>query len=112
MTVQPKPKGRKPSLDGSEVDAKIVADWQKGFGNAKEKVSAYQAGTARLKAVAFTYGTYDSYAWIPKGTVYVAEAMKAGGIPVSITPFECGHGIIGKMLETTFVPTVVAALGK
>lgn len=111
MTL-PKPKGRAPSLDGSEADAKLIADWQRGFGNAREKAAAYEKGTARLKAVSFAYGSMDAYPWIPRGTVFVAEAMKGAGILVSIESFETGHGISSEMIETCFIPAVSVAFGE
>jgi len=102
----PKPYGRIPKFDGSPGDEAIQADWERGFGGISGKLAAYAAGTARLRAVHFAYGRDDGYPWIPRGTRYVANAMKEAGIPVEIREFKVGHVINNAMLRESLLPLV------
>ncbi len=102
----PSPHARIPSLDGTYGDALVKADWETGFGGIEAKLERYEAGTARLRSIRFAYGAFDDYAWIPRGTRYIADAMQAAGIPVGIREFKSAHRITGDMLAESFVPYV------
>ncbi len=106
----PAPHARVPSLDGTYGDALVKADWETGFGGIDAKLQAYSAGTARLRSVRFAYGSRDDYSWIPRGTRFVAEAMREAGIPVEIREFTAAHRITTDMLAESFVPFVQAHL--
>lgn len=102
----PPPHARVPSLDGTSGDDLVKADWETGFGGIEAKLERYAAGTARLRSIRFAYGAFDDYQWIPRGTRFVADAMKDAGIPVEIREFKSAHRITNDMLTESFVPSV------
>jgi len=83
--------GDVPKLDGTEQDNLIVKKWMSGFGNLKEKMDAYVALNKPLKAIGFSYGTNDAYAWIPEGTQYFSDLLKENGIENTLYTFKGGH---------------------
>ncbi len=80
-----------PKMDGSAEDNAIIEKWKTGFGNFKEKMEAYIALGVPLRAIGFSYGTKDAYTWIPKGTQYFSDLLKANGIENELYVFGSGH---------------------
>lgn len=80
-----------PVLDGSEEDNIIIEKWMTGFGDLQEKMQAYIALGKPLKAIGFSYGTNDSYTWIPKGTQYFSDLLNENGITNTLFTFKGGH---------------------
>jgi pimeloyl-ACP methyl ester carboxylesterase len=93
-----------PTMDGSEEDNAIVDKWMTGFGDLQEKLDAYMALGVPLKAIGFSYGTNDSYAWIPKGTEYFSGLLKENGIDNSLLIFEGGHTQPPDSIKEVLVP--------
>ncbi len=83
--------GRIPTLDGSEADNAIVDQWLGGFGKIEEKIDTYLAQGTPLKAIGLSYGTKDTYAWIPKGTQYFSDYLTEKGIEHTLFVFEGFH---------------------
>lgn len=83
--------GNVPKLDGSPGDAKIVADWNAGFGDWERKLDAYLAGDARLRAIKFGYGITDEYRFIREGCEYLTREMTAKGIAHDFFVGNAGH---------------------
>lgn len=102
----PPPYARIPALDGSAADEEIVRLWEGGFGQADEKIAAYLAKPARLAAARFDYGEYDSYGWIPRGTVALEARMRSAGIPVGIASWKAGHAVAPDMILEGWVPFI------
>lgn len=93
-----------PVLDGSEADRKLRSAWERGFGDSRRKVAEYAKMPAKLKGIRFEYGSYDSFGWIPRGTVHVANVMKEGGLPVEIQEHGVGHVVSDGMLREGLIP--------
>ncbi len=104
----PPPYGRAPAFDGTAADDAIIAAWERGFGGIDAKLADYAKKTERLSAIAFAYGTRDSYRWIPRGTLYIADKMLKAGLTVTIQSFESDHVISSAMLRESFIPFVSA----
>ncbi len=102
----PAPYAVVPTFDGSAADGKVIAAWERGFGDAKRKVAEYAAKGARLKGIRFEYGKFDSFGWIPRGTVYVAKVMQEAGLPAEIQDYGVGHVVSDGMLREGFLPFV------
>lgn len=102
----PAPYAVVPTFDGSPADGEVIAAWERGFGDAPRKVSEYAVKGAKLKGVRFEYGTFDSFGWIPRGTVYVAKVMEDAGLPVEIQDYGVGHVVSDGMLREGFIPFV------
>jgi S-formylglutathione hydrolase FrmB len=80
-----------PAMDGSEEDNIIVEKWMSGFGDLEEKMYAYIALGIPLKAIGFSYGTRDTYKWIPEGTQCFSDMLKENGIENELYVFNGGH---------------------
>ncbi len=100
----PPPYARIPKLDGSDGDAALVADWQKGFGSVDARLAAYAGQPCTLKLVSLAYGNRDGYGWIPRGTRHVADRMAKAGIPVAIKEYNAGHLVTDAMIAETYIP--------
>lgn len=99
------PHAEKPKFDGTENDNKIVENWNNGFGNFNIKVADYLAGEHRLKKIGLEYGTGDYYAWIPRGTVDLANIFAEKNINYSITKIPVGmHEVNIEYVKSTMLP--------
>lgn len=94
-----------PKIDGSDADNAIVKKWMSGFGDLQQKMEAYKALKKPLKAIGFSYGTGDSYTWIPKGTQYFSDLLKENGIENSLYTFSGGH-----VHPTNAIPQLIVPL--
>lgn len=103
------PFARIPRLDGSEEDRVVREAWEKGFGDARAKVAAYARGKAKLGEVRIDFGEKDTYAWIPRGSAFVARAMEEGGVRAAAVGHPCGHIVSDSMVREGFVPLVARA---
>jgi hypothetical protein len=96
--------------DGKFADEEVARLWYSGFGGIEGKLSDYLAKPARLRSVRFDISDRDYYAWIPAGTRYIAEAMKAAGIEVAVdASWTSGHSISPGIMEKSFEPYFAAA---
>ncbi len=100
----PPPHARVPKLDGSEGDAALVAEWQKGFGSVDARLAAYAARPHTLKLVSLAYGNRDGYGWIIRGTRFIADRMGKAGIPVDIREYNAGHLVTDAMIAESYIP--------
>lgn len=110
-TSAPAPHARVPTLDNSPGDLELRALWERGFGGISTKLERYAGQDKHLLGLRFDYGEADGYRWIPKGTVAIAAAMSAAGLPVEIEGWPAGHRITGEMLEKGFLPFVNRIFG-
>jgi hypothetical protein len=76
-------------LDGQ--DPAVVAAWESGFGNLRQKIADYLGQTQRLEEIRVVYGTHDSYPWIPVGSDYFLGLLEENGVPHSSQTFNGGH---------------------
>lgn len=77
----------------ADQDPAVVAAWESGYGNLKEKVSAYLALPDKLKAIRISYGTADHYPWIPEGSAYFLDLLEENDIPATSHVFDGGHDL-------------------
>ncbi|MDD4096486.1 MAG: alpha/beta hydrolase-fold protein [Oscillospiraceae bacterium] len=80
-----------PTLDGTKADNQIAAKWYTGFGNWSKKLDAYLALKTPLRAIGISYGTTDSYTWIPSGSAYYVDLLRENGIEPTVCTFNGGH---------------------
>ena len=80
-----------PTVPLDQQDPATVAAYESGFGDLEAKVAAYLALPDQLSHIRLTYGTTDSYAWIPAGTQYLDQLLTQEGVPHSLVTFEGGH---------------------
>jgi len=99
-----------PSRPLAEQDPGVVAGYQSGFGDLATKLQAYLAQPVRLSAIRVSYGTNDSYAWIPKGCDYFVGLLDAAGVPHSLRTFTGGHTVDDVFLGSDFVDYFSAQL--
>ena len=92
-----------PKFDNTKADNKIVADWENGFGNLKGKIEAYQALNKPLKAIYISYGSLDSYPWIPEGSAYFSRLLTEAGIQHEDNVFNGGHEIASEVIRSALV---------
>jgi S-formylglutathione hydrolase FrmB len=94
----------------AEADPDLYKAWYAGFGDIEGKLKSYLAGKERLSAIRIDYGEADGYAWIPTGARYVAEAMKAAGLPVAIQGWSTtAHSPSSEIIEGGLMPFLAAA---
>lgn len=82
-----------PTVPLDQQDPATVAAYESGFGDLEAKVAAYLALPDQLSHIRLTYGTTDSYAWIPAGTEYLAGLLTREGVPHSLVTFDGGHSL-------------------
>jgi S-formylglutathione hydrolase FrmB len=88
----------------AEQDQQVVHDWECGFGCIDERIAAYLERPDQVAAIRVSYGTNDSYSWIPAGTQYFADAAKAAGLPVTLRVVQGGgHSIDRDFLTGDFL---------
>lgn len=92
-----------PTVPLTKQDPAVVAAYESGFGNLAAKVDAYLAGSARLSTIRLSYGTSDTYTWIPAGTAYLNRLLAAKGVDHSLRTFEGGHSIDEAFYRGDFV---------
>jgi S-formylglutathione hydrolase FrmB len=80
-----------PVLDNTAADNLIAAKWYGGFGNWSQKLDAYLALETPLRAIGISYGTTDSYGWIPTGSAYFVDLLRENGIEPTVCTFDGGH---------------------
>lgn len=93
-----------PQLNQSEEDRDIIAKWENGYGNVKEKVEKYSKKSKKLKAIKLEYGTQDYYKWIPEGTIYLSNSLYEKGIEHEIVSFEGGHTLSNRLVRESLLP--------
>jgi S-formylglutathione hydrolase FrmB len=81
------------SVPLAEQDPAVVAAWESGFGNLRAKVADYLALPDKLTAIRISYGTGDSYPWIPEGSAFLLDLFEENGIPATSHVFDGGHGL-------------------
>ena len=81
------------SVPLAEQDPAVVAAWESGFGNLRAKVADYLALPDQLTAIRVSYGTADSYPWIPEGSAFFLELLEEAGIPATSHVFDGAHGL-------------------
>lgn len=72
-------------------DETIWNKWDSGFGGIPDEVKQYKQNLLQLKGITVDYGTFDSYAWIPKGCEYYSAQLTAAGIPHQLLTYEGSH---------------------
>lgn len=82
-----------PVLDNSDADNLIAAKWYSGFGDWSQKLDAYLSLETPLRAIGISYGTADSYAWIPAGSAYFVDLLRENDIEPTVFTFDGGHRI-------------------
>ncbi len=94
-----------------EVNGQLVRDdavwqkWDSGFGGIAAEAKQYKDNWLKLKGIVVDYGTNDEYAWIPKGSAYFGEQMKAAGIPAKVEAFEGSHqSALGNRISDHMLP--------
>ncbi len=97
-----KPKPRIPVLDNTPEDKTIVEFWNRGYGDWRNKIEAYQSLDSSLKGLKIVYGTRDSYPWIPQGCQYLDTLLDEYGIRHETETFDGGH-----MIETSFLSKIL-----
>lgn len=75
----------------SVKDDNSFKNWQKGFGNLKEKISGYRANLLQLRGLYFDVGTNDEYPWIVRGARYFSKELDAAGVPHTFMEFDGTH---------------------
>lgn len=68
-----------------------LENWQKGFGNLREKIVEYKANLLQLKGLYFDVGTNDEYPWIARGARYFSRELDAAGVPHTFMEFDGTH---------------------
>ncbi len=96
--------GNIPAMDDTEEDKKIQEDWKSGFGNIAEKLDAYIKLNNPLKAIKITYGSADSYQWIPSGCEYMADCMDQRAIAYTMEIVKTGHCLPTSPVEKHILP--------
>jgi S-formylglutathione hydrolase FrmB len=81
------------SVPLAEQDPAAVAAWESGFGNLRQKVADYVALPDKLTAIRISYGTGDSYPWIPEGCVFLLGLFEEAGVPATSHVFDGAHGL-------------------
>jgi pimeloyl-ACP methyl ester carboxylesterase len=81
------------SVPLAEQDPAVVAAWESGFGNLRAKVADYQALPDKLTAIRISYGTGDSYPWIPEGSEFLLGVFEENGIAATSHVFDGGHAL-------------------
>lgn len=104
------PYGKIPTLDGSKEDNEVMAMWENGFGNWAEKLDSYLALKTPLRAIGLSYGTLDSYHWIPEGTQYFSDLLDEKAIEHTLFNFEGGHRQPKNSAEKNLIPFFYEAL--
>lgn len=94
-----------------QPDPAVWATWERGFGGIEEEVATFHDELASLRGIALDVGTNDPYAWIPPGTLHLAETLEAAGIEVELTTFAGGHGPVNARASETLVPFLAKVLG-
>jgi pimeloyl-ACP methyl ester carboxylesterase len=74
-----------------EVVPEAMHRYDGGFGALEEKVAAYVAQPARLRAIALDYGRADRFGWIPEGTERLAALLGEAGIDCDVRPHRGSH---------------------
>ncbi len=107
----PDPDGEPPYCKIPEsVDAKtseqkqVLNNWIDGYGNFDKKLNSYLAKNKPLRAIGFSYGTNDSYTWIPKGTKYFINLLKKNKIEPTVYEYEGDHEMPSGMLSEHLIP--------
>jgi len=95
-------------LDGQ--DPAVVAAWESGYGNLRQKIADYLAGADRLAEIRVAYGMADQYTWIPTGSAWFVDLLEENDIPVSEHVFEGGHSVHPLFWESDLVDFFSAAL--
>lgn len=105
------PFARSPNYAGGKVaDDEVARLWYSGFGDIEGKLRRYLSKPARIRAARFDSSIRDYYAWIPEGTAYVVEAMKAAGVEVTLdATWTSGHSVNSTIMEKSFAPFFAAA---
>ena len=92
-------------------DDALWATWEAGFGGLPGKVDRYKANLKQYSGIVVDYGTHDQYAWIPKGSHYLVELLKAAGVGVVETTFDGGHSDqAGDRLVNRMLPFMIDEL--
>lgn len=84
-------------------DPAVVAAWESGYGNLRQKVADYLAGPDRLAQVRVAYGLQDQYTWIPTGSAWFVDLLEENDVPVSEHVFEGGHSVHPVFWESDLV---------
>lgn len=77
----------------ADQDPGVVAAWESGYGNLRQKVADYLALSDKLTAIRVSYGTADHYSWIPEGAAYFLGLLEENGIPATSHVFGGGHDL-------------------
>ena len=100
----PYPHSEIPTLDNSENDNRIKANWENGFGNLEQKIAAYLSTGIALKSIRIEVGEYDYYKWIISGCAYFSQLLTAHGIPHELNRFAGGHTLTSALIEKNILP--------
>lgn len=87
----------------AEQDPAVVAAWESGYGNLRQKVADYLALPDKVKAIRISYGTGDRYFWIPEGSAYFLGLLEENGIPATSYVFEGGHDLDASTFAEDYV---------
>ncbi|NLT12077.1 MAG: esterase family protein [Clostridiaceae bacterium] len=93
-----------PAMDGTDADNLIVAKWYSGFGNWSQKLDAYLALETPLRAIGISYGSYDSYTWIPTGCDYFVDLLRENGIEPTFYTSDGGHRLPDNAIQEHLGP--------
>ncbi len=93
-----------PTLDGSDVDQKLVDLWMSGFGNLEEKIADYRLKDTQLAGFGLEVGENDSYPWIFNGTKSFHELLDEQGIDHLYNQTAGGHAILSYSVTDIALP--------
>ncbi|WP_337992899.1 alpha/beta hydrolase [Enterovibrio gelatinilyticus] len=69
----------------------VVEMWESGYGNVESKVDAYLKQEEKLSSIYVEYGSEDQFTWIPEGSQFLVETLRAKGIEVGEHDHGSGH---------------------
>ncbi len=78
---------------GSDND-RVIKNWNKIFGNLKEKLESYKSNKYKLKHIRVNARTDDSHEWIYEGTKEFANLLEQSDIKYTFEEGKGGHSLL------------------